>query len=92
MFCQLSLRWGVSIQSLGFSPLTSGPEGPSLAVAGGSGHGNEFHLLVERSLYLVVEPVIDKPELSHLCTEAMPFLTYGRTCGMGEGGFRTCRF
>jgi len=46
----------------------------------GSGHGNEFHLLVERSLYLVVEPVIDKPELSHLCTEAMPFLTYGRTC------------
>jgi len=46
----------------------------------GSGHGEQHRRTVHRSLYIVVEPMIDKPKLSILCPEALPFLGYGRTC------------
>lgn len=46
----------------------------------GSGHGLDQSLLVQRSLYLTIEPVIDTPELSILCPEKIPFVTYDRNC------------
>ncbi|CAK9082964.1 unnamed protein product [Durusdinium trenchii] len=46
----------------------------------GSGHGEEFHLSANRSLYIMVEPKVDRPRLSVLCPEQIPFVTYGRNC------------
>ena len=51
----------------------------------GSGHGEQHRRTVHRSLYIVVEPMIDKPKLSILCPEALPFLGYGRTHGRSSG-------
>lgn len=46
----------------------------------GSGHGENERLITQRSLYLTVEPRVDTPELSILCPEKLPFVTYGRNC------------
>ena len=56
----------------------------------GSGHGQQHRLTVQRSLYVIVEPVIDKPKLSILCPEALPFVGYGRTAHSSSVEVKSC--
>lgn len=46
----------------------------------GSGLGEEQRLVAFRQLYIVVTPAVDKPIMSFVCPQALPFISYGHTC------------